>query len=165
MAVLLILSCVSLSMGPTASPGGGVPFSVVITGPQKPVKAGSEVKIEIVLRNTSDREITVGRTLVSQAEFHYLIEVRDSQGHPAPDTEYGRRIMGRETGKRTIMYSSGDAFFTLKPNDTLDDEAVVTKLYDLSQTGKYFIQVTRSPLEKVDNGRIKSNIITITVIP
>ena len=162
---LLLLIGMSSFGRPTANQVGAVPFSILITGPEKPVKAGSEVKIGIVLKNTSDREIAVGRTSVSQAEFHYLVDVRDGKGHPAPNTEYGRRIMGREAGERTIIFSSGDALFTLKPNETLEDEAVVSKLYDLSRPGKYFIQAIRKPLEKVSTGQVKSNTITITIVP
>jgi len=164
-AFLCILMGMFLPIGLPAVPGADTAFSIVITGPQKPVKAGSEVKVEIVLKNTSGRELTIGRTnAVSQAEFHYLIEVRDDQGHPAPDTEYGRRIMGRETKKRTILYGS-DAFLTLKPNGTLEDEAVASKLYDLSRPGKCLIQVSRAVPKELGGGIVKSNFVSVTVTP
>jgi hypothetical protein len=167
MKTTVFLSILISMFLPIGVPAGGVdtPFYIVITGPQKPVKAGSEVKVEIVLKNTSDRELTVGRTnAVSQAECHYLIEVRDNQGQPAPDTEFGRRIMGRETKKRVILYW-GDAYFTLKPNETLEDEAVASKLYDLSRPGKYIVQVSRVVPKELGGGVVKSNPVTVTVTP
>ena len=158
-----ILIGILLPIGLAASQAGETPFSVIITGPQKPVKTGTEVKVKIVLKNTSDREFTLAKTnAVSQAEFHFLVAVRDSHGQPAPDTEYGRGIMGREIKKRVIIFA-GDAFFTLKPNETLEDEAIVNKLYDLSRPGKYFIQVTRQFPEQLGKGQVKSNTIEITV--
>jgi len=162
-SLLFVFIGVLFPVGHVASAVGDAPFSIVITGPQRPVKGGSEVKVKIILKNTSDREITIARTnAVSQAECHFLIEVRDVHGQSAPDTDFGRGIMGRETKKRVILYW-GDAFFTLKPNETLEDEAVVTKLYDLSRPGKYFIQATRQFPEQLGKGQVKSNTIEITV--
>ncbi len=161
--LLLILSAASFPGGISAGQRGTAPFSVAITAPQNKAKAGSEVKIEIDLKNTSATDLSVAKSnAVSQAEFHYLIDVRDGDGHEAPDTEYRRRIMGKETKKRTIIYGS-DVFFTLKPNETLGDEAVVSKLYDLSRPGKYVIQVSRVVPEELGGGTVKSNICTITI--
>jgi hypothetical protein len=70
--------------------------------------------------------------------------------------------MGRETKKRIIIYGS-DAFFTLKPNETLEDEVIVDKLYDLTRPGKYFIQVIRQFPEQMGEGLVRSNTIEITV--
>jgi hypothetical protein len=162
-ASICSLAGMFLPIGLQAGPKVNASFSIVIAGAQEPVKVGSEVKVEIVLKNTSDHELTIGKTnAVSQAEFHYLVEVRDDQGRSAPDTEYGRRVFGRETKKRTILYW-GEAYFTLKPNQTLEDEAVASKLYDMSRPGKYLIQVSRVVPKELVGGVVKSNAVTVTV--
>ena len=54
---------------------------------------------------------------------------------------------------------------TMEPNETLKHEIVVSKLFDLRQTGKYTIQAKRPYSDANVNILSKSNAITVTVVP
>ncbi|HKW58073.1 MAG TPA: hypothetical protein VJN42_12015 [Candidatus Acidoferrum sp.] len=162
--LLIILFAATFPQNFAASQRGAAPFSVTVKTSQDNVKAGSEIGIRIILQNTSATDLSMARSNgVSQGESHYLIDVRDSSGLTAPETEYERRITGKENGKRTVIYGS-DIFFTLKPHETLEDEALLNKLYDLRRPGKYTVQVSREIPKQLGGGTVKSNILTITVV-
>jgi hypothetical protein len=53
---------------------------------------------------------------------------------------------------------------TVAPGEAVDDNVTVSRMFDMTATGTYFIQVSRaSPLDPAII--LKSNIITITVVP
>src|SRR5260370_17289872 len=131
--VLFVITDLLLASGmPTAPKKQGL-FCIAISSPQQSIASGAEVRVEITLKNTSNREISISKSNGrSQAEFSFVVDAHDDNGKPAPDTEYGRRVMRRETKKRTVLFWS-EIFLTLKPGEILQDEAIVSKLYDLSR--------------------------------
>jgi len=56
------------------------PFSISISLAQEVVKAGSDVRLDIVLTNTLDENIVIAQC----GKLNYQIEVYDSQGKPLP---------------------------------------------------------------------------------
>ena len=130
------------------------PFTLILGTEENVVKAGSEVKINITLRNSSNRAIHMN---TGSSEIEYVIEVRDSQGTSAPKTDFGRKANERP-------HFSSDQIFTLQPGECLPKISLdVTKLYDLSRPGKYTIQVNRLVPKELGSGQIRSNPITITI--
>jgi hypothetical protein len=64
------------------------------------VKSGSEIRLRVLLKNASDREILVARTVagLDHGEFDYGVEVRDEKGIKVPHTKYGRDMDHDERG-------------------------------------------------------------------
>jgi hypothetical protein len=156
-------------------------ISITINSSPTVVKTGTEVKVEITLTNVSNHQITLAKdNAQNHGESFNRIEVRDQKGNLAPDTRYARFLKGKvsDDDKRQDKNKAvGDhgvelvndlpldsaAPHVLKPGETLKDEIVVTKLFDLSTPGKYTIQVDRHD----DEGKttVKANAITVTVTP
>lgn len=158
---LYALFSLVLATIPSSAQTGQAPFSIAISTQSGLVKAGAEILVEITLTNTSNHEIRVGKAPGDspQAESEYSIEVRDSKGHLAPDTDYGRKV--RE--KKIWFYRSRDSF-NLQPGESRKDGTAITKLYDLSRQDRYTITVSRPIPEQWGKGTVKSNAINITVI-
>jgi hypothetical protein len=153
-----ILVTTTLNLVPSRS--AQRPFSLTISTEHDRVKVGSEVLVQITLTNTSDQEIALGKAPgnLPQAESEYLVEVHDSRGQTAPDTDYGRKI---KQNKIVVSFSRVSA--TVGPGESLKDGVILTKLYDLSRPGKYSVQLLRKVPPQLGDGLIKSNKVTITV--
>jgi hypothetical protein len=123
------------------------------------VKAGSDLFIKVRLTNTSQRDLVIGDGYDSRVgvdTFYNHYEIRDSSGNIVPMRTINHPELGRTT--------HGWPGRVLKPGDAMDvDEDRITGLYDLSRAGKYTIQDQRAVSEKKEDGRVKSNIITVTV--
>jgi hypothetical protein len=140
-------------------------FSITINAPDV-ISAGSEPKLSIVLKNTSDHEIMLGRSVQpDQGELHHDVEVRDDKGDLAPETEYHRKIKGRLPtipGKAPPPPNvSSVIFIPMKPGETRKDDLTLSKLYDLGKPGKYTIQLSR--FDEDTKAVVKSNTITVNV--
>ena len=137
-----------------AANGASTPFTLTLEAEQNPIKAGSEVKVDITLRNSSNHPIAVGLGL---AEVDYALGVRDSQNRIPPETDFARKSKGR-------VYFSNETVFTLQPGETVPKEMlVISKFYDLSRPGRYTIQVSRTVPKELGGGTVKSDAITISI--
>jgi hypothetical protein len=152
--MLTIFGLVPMLFG-ASSPKPKQPFSLSITPLQATVRSGSEVRVEITLRNVSDQQIEV-----LKSEGDYSVAVRGRQGKMARDTQLGRRLKDPST-----VRVSSSPLYPLKPQESLKDEISVSKLYEMSSPGKYTISVTRPIPEELGGGIVKSNTTTITVEP
>ncbi len=130
------------------------PFALTLQAAENPVKAGSEVTVDITLSNSSNRAMHISLGL---SELDYAFELRDSQNRIPPETELARNSKGRP-------YFSNDHVFYLQPGETLPKAPlVVSKFYDLSRPGKYTIQASRQVPRELGGGLIKSNPITLII--
>lgn len=150
------LALLVLAVGAGKSFGSAtVPFALALEAEEDTVKAGAEVKVNITLKNSSNRAMHMHLTL---AEVDYAFEVRDSQGMIPPETDYAKKSKGRG-------HFSNDQIFYLQPGESLPKELLVlTKFYDMSRPGKYTVQVSRVVPRDLGSGTVKSNNLTITVI-
>jgi len=150
--ILIVLAACAASSAKNST----APFTLTLEAKENPVQPGSEVKVDIMLRNSSNRAMYMSCGL---SELDYALDVRDSQNRVPPETEYARKLKGRP-------YFSNDQVFYLQPGESLPKaQWVVSKFYDLTRPGKYTIQVSRAVPKEVGGGTIKSNTITITVRP
>jgi len=99
-----VMSAVQLS----AQSAQETPFSLTISTPQQVVKAGSEIKVDVVLRNTSDHEIALLRSPgTGRGELEFESDVVSEKGNPASQTKYGQHLrksgLGAVEGSR-IMF-------------------------------------------------------------
>ncbi len=170
------------------------PFSVSISLEQNVVKAGSEVRLDIVLTNTSDENIVIAGWENESCEI-YEIEIHDSEGKRLPQRN---ECLPSENPNQTTVCVTSDspAILTcvpqnqvLKPHGEMKEKILVNELYDLSRPGKYTIQAQRqnSPrtvievprkfgygsqelelLDKINDtsrATVESNTVTLTIEP
>jgi hypothetical protein len=148
---------VPVIFGVSPSQGAQRPFSIVITAAQATVKVGSEVRVDVQLKNTSDVDIVFG----DLSRSIYDMDVRNSKGEQAPETERMRKIHTPEqTGARFEGSIISDK---LEPGNTVEEYISVDKYYDMTKPGKYTIQFQRT--DRLTKKTVKSNTITITVMP
>jgi hypothetical protein len=151
------------------------PFSINISIFKEVLPLGSEIRVQILDKNISDHEIILDRSpAVDQGEIRHSIEVYDEKGSPVPETGYYKRLKGKPNSgyPRVVLTPTGSYSediipmgsyigFSLKPGDTLNDEAILNKSFVFTTPGKYTVRVSR-----FENGRkteVKSNTITITL--
>ena len=133
------------------------------------VKAGSDLKLTVTLTNTSDRYITV--SMWAPEERSFAVDVREQDGSAAGKTRYYRMIMGDDTGKdaseppldptKTTVEVFRSGFAGVQPGETKTYSFLINKLYDLSQPGKYTIQVSQD--DSLNKLTVKSNTISLTI--
>jgi hypothetical protein len=156
MAISVLVGC-----GVAFAQSGGAPFSLTLSAATTSIRQGGELRVKVTMKNMTSHNIgfVVPRG-DDTAEDSYEIEVLDEKGKPAPDTAFSRDR--KEPGR---FEAGSDVIDTLKPGGELKDEAVITKLYDLTMAGKYVVQFSRRVEAEQGGGMVKSNAITITVVP
>lgn len=121
-----------------------------IRAKESSVKSGAAIWVDVTLENKSDQDLLVFRVLTSvdddQGGWLYNADVQNEKGQKPPRTKFKTGI------------GSG-ASIPLQPGKTITDRINICKLYDVSQPGKYSIQVYRP------DGSLRSNTITVTVTP
>jgi hypothetical protein len=124
------------------------------------VKVGTPVLLKVTITNE-----TKERTLVDVRDAAWLMgmDVRDSQGD-RPLTRRGRIIYHLDPGiENELPMDNGGQLAELYPGKTVVVSPIaVPDLYDLSQPGKYTIQVH---LPDGAGGVVKSNTVTVAVVP
>jgi len=130
-------------------------FSLSSSTPREAVKTGSDLRLFIKLTNDTNHEIT----LFSRNTYcDYTLEVRDSNGQSAPETEQKRKLdcTANPVAGRLVIIK-------LKPGEHHEDLIFVNYLFDMSQPDKYTLQVEREIPKELGQGQVKSNTIGITV--
>jgi len=125
-------------------------LSISIDTKEPSVKAGSPIRVHIVLANVSSQN--VGLSLVPGV-FPYEVDVRYSNGLLVPETDHGRKMRAQQNG-----YTSAEYTLVLKPDERQEVDCTVGEWNDLSKPGIYVIQMQRE-----DHPGTKSNKMTVTV--
>jgi hypothetical protein len=148
----------------TQASGAPPQYSVTLQAPTAPVKAGSEVRVKATTTNTSDHEIRFAKGF-GEEEFDFEIEVRDEKGQAPPLTQPYSQLKEHPASRRG-SYST----YVLESGKSFDDDLVLTKLYKITQPGKYTVSVMRGqrPMwqlldKEAKKNSAKSNTITITL--
>ena len=132
------------------------------------VKTGSPILISVSLTNTSYQKLAFTKEIHGQ---DLRVDVRDSKGKLAADTKRGYLWNGHVAHIDPALVDPRDltgnmVFVTLKTGDTTYWMVDATNLYDMSQPGKYTIQIKRLDPENPALALfIKSNTIVVTVTP
>lgn len=100
-SIALMLLVVTMLVSPTADRAQDIPpsFSIAISVPRSVVKVDSEIPMHILLKNTSDREISIPQENGGRGEFAYTINVKDQTGNEPPETEYLAAVKGKNVTK------------------------------------------------------------------
>jgi len=149
---VLIVAIVSATFCAPTILAGDPQISLTLIGPQAPLKAGSELKVKVILKNLSDGAVGVtNHGPEGPGQYGPYVEVRDAQGSLVPQTEYYRSRQGGQDG----------SFFTdaVEVGESRESSLIISRLYDMSKPGKYTVQVQRAFGKTV----IKSNTIAVTV--
>jgi hypothetical protein len=156
----------------TAQPADHPPFSITISSSQDIWKVGSEIKITIILRNESDRAITIQKAYAEDAgEMFMDVEVKDGQGKSVPKTKY-YRVLRREDEYEPTVQPTGEVIQRVlgggsvhkrlvQPGQILKDGMIISQLYELGRAGKYTLRVERRDL--TSKMLVTSNTITVTL--
>jgi hypothetical protein len=91
----------------------------------------------------------------------YIVVLKDSQGRPVPHTELGKTVFGDSDAATPSIGSSIPV--QLEPGDALEENIILTDLFDMTKIGSYSLIVKRLSPEKDDNNYILSNSITIEI--
>jgi hypothetical protein len=100
----------------------------------------------------------------------FVIDIRNEQGNPAPESEaFQRRKAPTDEDRlhlRDRNIGGGIAFMcTLKPGEEYRTAIDVTQRYNMSQPGKYTIRLQLQQKYLENEPLAKSNAIIVTVIP
>jgi len=128
------------------------------------VTLGSPVLLKVSMTNISRHDVSVWLEK-GGGESQYEVEVRGQSKVLPADTEYGKKRNGHvhlETLNMKDLIGSG-ACTPLRRGKTIIYELNVSKLYDLSAPGKYYIRLQRADPESA--AMIKSNTVRVTVTP
>ena len=136
-------------------------YALLIRSKQPEFKVGDEIAIEVTFTNTSDKPI-LAAPVIPSAEVSYKLDVRDEKGDPVPETSFGRKLRtGKDdSGRETVTVFRTAPLRYLQPGESIKEQIVVNKMYDLSRPGTYTLQVQA---QSDDEGRAKSNRFTITI--
>jgi len=137
-------------------------FTISISTAQSSFKATREIRLQVIITNTSQQEIAVGNAGGEAAELSgYEIIVFDDKGNAPPETRYHKGVRREDPN---IPVGTGSLVkVSLGPGQSLKDATILNRLYDLSKPGNYTIQVQRTDPET--KTVVKSNIITLTITP
>ncbi len=132
----------------TASAQTAAPFTLRISGPGT-VAAGQPVPVRVLLQNTSDYPIGVVEPIIMD---HLVMSIQGPSGQEPPRKGRGGGSMGLVSNL---------------PGEVRDEVLRVDFLYDLSQPGKYTLQLKRPIAEdhSEKDGLISSNVISVTMSP
>ncbi|MGH9742184.1 MAG: hypothetical protein ACRD51_07500 [Candidatus Acidiferrum sp.] len=129
------------------------PFTLVLTSAEPKFSLGADVWAKIVWTNTSTIALndSLYRDTSSGRDYTYILDFRDSDGHHVA------------TAPMPSTFSA--EFGTLKPGDSMNDDINLNRIYHLDHPGDYTLQVSRRVPKELGGGVIKSNKITITILP
>lgn len=126
------------------------PVSLTISGPSQ-AKAGTAIEITVTMTNNSTQRIDAGSFYVGGVDMAYKYEIRDKLGNLIQN-------------KHKEMVGSA-RIATLEPGKSIEQKTLLSRVADMSQPGKYVIQVSRAIPKELGGGVAKSNKITVTVTP
>ena len=146
-------------------------YTVTVFASPTVVKAGSDVKLTITIKNVSDA--TIYHIVISgKPGRNWWILVRDNQGKSVYETSNGRKIHGNDPSQHPWSGSVFSGRYPIKSAETFQQTIDLSNEYDLTKPGTYSIQVMRSDVFTEDDIKmgksgtpVKSNIVTLDVRP
>jgi hypothetical protein len=136
----------------------GPKFSLKLSELRPEGYSGKNLFITIEMTNTSEQVIGCSSFIETNSVNHSLrYDVRDPQGNAAEKVALSSHP---EIGIAGSSYPC-----SLKPGDSKKWDVAINKAYRLDRPGEYTIQVSRLAETRPADGYIKSNTITITVLP
>jgi hypothetical protein len=133
------------------------PFTLTLSTDHSQVHVGDQVLIKIVMTNISDKQIDCTGMPSNGLDRNYQYEVHDEDGQVVPKI----RPKYPDIGETSSVWPC-----ILKPGESHESAGgLISRLYDLSRPGRYMIQAQRLINGDAHRAVVKSNMITITVLP
>ena len=132
------------------------PLSIVISTPQREIKVGSKVIVNIVLTNISGGTLQTAGLADYPSPHIYTIKLLDEKGALPPRTQIGRINLDRGI----IIGTPDDFGRDFAAGETAKQTIELTTFFVLD-SGMYTLQLERGR----GNATIKSNTITFRVVP
>ncbi|MGA3080303.1 MAG: hypothetical protein ABSD44_02845 [Terracidiphilus sp.] len=157
--ITLVLVAFATMPGFVAATGeNSPPFTITISASHQPFHAGEKMLVHVALTNVSDKTLTVsGSASSEEAEWFYAVQVHDTNGKDAPETEYGRAARAN-----AVQFGSMVTDW-IKPGGKFEEGVDLNKLFDLTSPGEYEVQLSRHISDDPKKDVVTSNKITITV--
>ena len=130
------------------------PFTLLLTAEPK-ASLNSGVWVKVRWTNASDQDLDSSANILdaTNVDSNFIFDLLDKNGSPVPARVY------------KFPQTSGHAEFgALKPGESITHEVNLARLFELNQAGKYTVQVSRLAPKSMGGSKIKSNIVSITVI-
>jgi hypothetical protein len=139
------------------------PMSLSIEIDKPSVKLGTDIQVKVLLKNNTDHAISGSEvSMEGYGGFQYKVNV-EREDHTAVARKYVEKFRRHEIGPRP---GTGSVIFIhIQPGETDKDIVYVNNRYEFDKPGKYLVQVEYDLPKDLGGGVIKSNIITVTVIP
>lgn len=174
LAAFLLASCV---LGECIQAGTGVSaqepleakqgqISLTISAIQGTVSSGLPVNVKIVATNISTEAVYIAFTdQYIRAAMTYRANILDDHGNIPPDTILNRTIKYYHAGINVphVILTDNPSSASLNPGQAFTDTIDLGTVYDLSQPGKYTVQIDR--LDTAGQIEAISNTITINITP
>lgn len=155
LTIILFMSFLGLGFQESHEHAVKQPFTIVISQEKDTVAPGADVWIKVTLTNNSAQELddsgNVSRTTWLDPNLQF--DVRDQKGVVVPRRHYEHPEL--DTGNLVNR--------TLQRGESVTQEQRVSALYDMTQAGKYTIQVSMPVPGTSEKNIVKSNIITVTL--
>lgn len=156
-----LLFVLLLFIAPAYDAGSESPiYKITISLPQRLFKLGEPILAHVSLKNVSNEKIVVGLANgPQQAQVSYKITVTDESGH-----QITLKSSIRHPGQiPKPSFSGSRASEGLAPNETLEEDSVITELFVLDRPGKYTLEFARW-IPGSDKKFVYSNTLTFSIV-
>jgi len=130
------------------------PIRGAMLGKSAEFRVGYPVEVTILLTNTSDRDMSGAVADQMGLASGYKYDVRDEDGNPVKRQQWQGPVIGRTRDSGPV-----------RPGETRTQRSEITSAYDLSKPGTYTIQVSRPVSDEPGAALVKSNAVTVTILP
>ena len=163
-AMILLMAGVSLVLVRQSNAANqmSAAFSIAISTDTPVIKVGSRISIKIKLTNTSNHNISISDVYDNASLFDRGVDISYEQKIWDSRNNLVKR---NDQSKDEPAITGFSVLHTLKPGESLDTVTNLTGRYDLSQPGKYVIQLFRLAANKSADRTVKSNKITLMLTP
>ena len=118
-------------------------------------KAGVPIELVVTVKKTTGAAVHLQNTV-------YLLSVTDDKKKAVPRTLYGKVVLRRTENR---MRHRPERFNTLSPGDSEEVNVLLTRQFDLTLDGTYYVQVSRKAIDGrlKDAVELKSNVLEIVI--
>lgn len=129
------------------------PFMINIRPVSANVAVGDDVWIQLTVKNMTNVPIDLNSTFdnVTNMDPNFAVEVTDDRGNAVPKRKFPVPPAGHPVSR------------TLDPGATMTEEEPVSRMFDMSKPGKYFIEASGPITGDTDVAIVRSNKISVTV--
>jgi len=152
--LLLLVSSSMVAIGQSETQSSdqvSAPFSIAISPAHQIVKSGAALWIVVRLTNVSNQAISVSNAYVDSVDISY------SQNVWIGSVQLAAR------SALPIHIQTHSILRMLEPGESMNNITELSPQYDISQPGRYTIQLWRLVSSNPKDGMVMSNKITVTV--